>query len=281
MLDRRRHRAHEQRGGSRNRPDQQPGLRLRPPAPHSARRPTPSRRCDLAELRLGRGGVRQLAVAAQPARRVRGRRRQSVTVLASSGDGGTTNTMKQPVRTRADPVSRASSWPASDPLVTGVGGTYLCTDPGTGLGVDTPIHRRCQMYRQPRRREIGWIDSGGGFSTIFRATRATRTCCRPGAPAFPAEPNMRGVPDIAYQASATTGVSRLHHAAAGRRQRPDLRQRPCSTGWYAVGGTSASSPQWAGLVAIADQVAGRTWPINPALYKVANDPASTRATSST
>ena len=45
-------------------------------------------------------------------------------------------------------------------------------------------------------------------------------------------------------------------------------------GWYAVGGTSASSPQWAGIAAIADQVAGRDLGnINPALYQVADNAA--------
>ncbi len=49
---------------------------------------------------------------------------------------------------------------------------------------------------------------------------------------------------------------------------------PRSTGWYVVGGTSASAPQWAGLIAIADQVAGRNLGyINPALYEIANNPA--------
>src|SRR6185312_12806813 len=37
------------------------------------------------------------------------------------------------------------------------------------------------------------------------------------------------------------------------------------TGRYDIGGTSLSCPQWAGLVAIADQ-------INPALYKLAANP---------
>jgi len=45
----------------------------------------------------------------------------------------------------------------------------------------------------------------------------------------------------------------------------------CSTGWYDIGGTSLSCPQWAGLVAIADQLnGGGLGLINPALYKVAN-----------
>jgi subtilase family serine protease len=57
-------------------------------------------------------------------------------------------------------------WPASDPLVTGVGGTYLCTNPVTGNGVDsTDPPTTCQ--NNPGVREIGWIDSGGGFSHVF------------------------------------------------------------------------------------------------------------------
>jgi len=51
------------------------------------------------------------------------------------------------------------------------------------------------------------------------------------------------------------------------------------TGWYDIGGTSLSCPQWAGLVAIADQLNkakyGQTGLglINPALYKLASQPA--------
>ena len=48
---------------------------------------------------------------------------------------------------------------------------------------------------------------------------------------------------------------------------------PCSTGWYIIGGTSAGSPQWAGLVALADQIKGHPLGyINPALYQIAHDP---------
>jgi subtilase family serine protease len=47
---------------------------------------------------------------------------------------------------------------------------------------------------------------------------------------------------------------------------------PCSTGWYVVGGTSSSSPHWAGLIAIADQMAGHDLGyINPALYQIAHN----------
>src|SRR5579864_3749964 len=66
-----------------------------------------------------------------------------VTVFASSGDGGTTNTMKTPVKNGVNggsptPIPYPSViWPASDPLVTAVGGTYLCTNATTGTSVDS------------------------------------------------------------------------------------------------------------------------------------------------
>src|SRR5215471_3759526 len=59
-----------------------------------------------------------------------------VTVLASSGDNGTANTSFTPVKNPTVFPFPTVEWPASDPLVTGVGGTYLCTDPITGTGVD-------------------------------------------------------------------------------------------------------------------------------------------------
>jgi hypothetical protein len=48
---------------------------------------------------------------------------------------------------------------------------------------------------------------------------------------------------------------------------------PCSTGWYDIGGTSLATPQWAGLIAIADQLnGGGLGLLNPVLYEVASDP---------
>src|SRR5439155_17291233 len=98
----------------------------------------------------------------------------------------------------------------------------------------------------------------------------------PGAPG--PNNNMRGVPDVAYQASSRTGVLTyltepdFRGESSGGLHCPD--GQPCSSGWYVVGGTSASSPQWAGLIAMADQIAGHDLGfINPALYQIADDPA--------
>ena len=186
-----------------------------------------------------------------------------VTVLASSGDGGTSNALKTPTKNPNLIPYPSVIWPASDPLVTAVGGTYLCTNPVTGTGVDStdpPVN--CQS--NPGVREIGWIDSGGGYSIIF-ARPAFQNTLPPGSTyvgssvgAPGPNSNMRGVPDIAFQASARTGTL-VYDSVDG--------------GWFIVGGTSCSAPQWAGLVAIADQIAGHDLGyINPTLYQLAAGP---------
>ena len=190
-------------------------------------------------------------------------------MLASSGDGGSANSKKTPVKNPSTVPYPTVNWPASDPLVTGVGGTYLCTNPVTGAGVDSadpPVN--CQA--NPGIREIGWIDSGGGLSHIF-ARPSYQDSLPAGSTPIGA---MRGVPDVAFQASSRTGVL-VYDTAPGDAQSglgcPS--GNPCSAGWYVVGGTSASSPQWAGLVAIADQLAGHgLGQINPTLYQLATGP---------
>src|SRR5438270_1844352 len=89
-----------------------------------------------------------------------------VSVFASSGDGGSTNNMKEPVKKPSVIPYQSVIWPSSDPLVTSVGGTYLCTNAVTGAGVDSvspPIN--CQTA--PGDREPAWIASGGGYSIAF------------------------------------------------------------------------------------------------------------------
>ncbi|WP_269938136.1 S53 family peptidase [Arthrobacter sp. HY1533] len=198
-----------------------------------------------------------------------------VTVLGSSGDGGSANPPKAPV---AGPKAGAPfpfptvEWPASDPLVTGVGGTYLCTDPTatSGRTVDSLVPpAACQ--NNPGQAEVGWTFSGGGFSHVF---------ARPGyQSALPAGSTpigaMRGVPDIGLQASAGTGALVYLSLPPDGQGGLMCGSVPCSTGWYDIGGTSLSCPQWAGLVAIAAQMnGGGLGLINPALYKLGANPAT-------
>lgn len=206
----------------------------------------------------------------------------NVTVLASTGDGGTTNTYKEPVKNPAPIPYPSVIWPASDPLVTAVGGTYLCMNAETGLAVDS-VSPPAQCQKNPGVREIGWIDGGGGYSIVFPKPSyqdnlppgSTFVGSTPGAPG--PNSNMRGIPDIAYQASSRTGVLvyMTDPATRGAGAGCGGQAPPCQTGWYVVGGTSSGSPQWAGIVAMADQAAGHDLGyINPLLYKLASDPAT-------
>jgi subtilase family serine protease len=206
-----------------------------------------------------------------------------VTVLGSSGDGGTANAMKSPVGQGGSLIPFPTvEWPASDPLVTGVGGTYLCTDPAASTNqarttyIKTGIGAKCgsATFNAAHAAEVAWTFSGGGFSHVFARPSYQAGTLPAGSTPIPAA--SRGVPDIAFQASAATGA--LVYLSLP----PDGNGSNISnltTGWYDIGGTSLSCPQWAGLVAIADQLNkakyGQTGLglINPALYKLASQPA--------
>ncbi|MGZ4143186.1 MAG: S53 family peptidase, partial [Actinomycetota bacterium] len=189
-----------------------------------------------------------------------------VTVLASSGDDGSAGIKITPVHVGGTllPVPTVG-WPASDPLVTSVGGTYLCTDPNNTttrvLDASDPPQPRCSQGQE----EIGWIAAGGGFSHIFSKPDYQNVLPAGSTPIG----SMRGVPDVGYQASATTGI--LEYLSLP----PDGDgSNVGDTGWYDIGGTSIGTPQWAGLVALADQMAGhRLGLINPTLYSIASNPS--------
>jgi subtilase family serine protease len=196
-----------------------------------------------------------------------------VTVLASSGDGGSSNDNKQPVGQGGSTIPFPTvGWPASDPLVTGVGGTYLCTDPNSITtrvvdSADPPVN----CTSNPGQAEVAWIDAGGGFSHVFTKPAYQNVLPDGSTPIG----TMRGVPDIALQASSRTGALVYTSLPPDGNSGLICGASPCSTGWYDIGGTSLSSPEWAGLVAIAAQVNGRgLGPINTALYKLAANPAT-------
>jgi subtilase family serine protease len=157
--------------------------------------------------------------------------RKKITLLASSGDQGAA----QPT---CDGTSffKAASTPASDPNVTGIGGTRLDAD-----GVTGAYHGET-VWNEPDFASAG----GGGFSVKFRTPAYQR----------PRHLPSRGVPDVAYNAAIIGGVLAVWSSSG---QGADL--------VFRFGGTSAGSPQWAGLIALADQLRhGRVGAINPALY---------------
>ncbi|HEX6676554.1 MAG TPA: S53 family peptidase [Actinomycetes bacterium] len=204
-----------------------------------------------------------------------------VTVLGASGDTGTANDKKTPVGRGGSTIPEPTvEWPASDPLVTGVGGTSLCTDPTNVVSrvvdnSDPPP--ACQAPQALGQAEIVWsrpeggVATGGGFSHVF-ARPAYQGVLPAGSTPIPS--GQRGVPDIAFQANSRTGALVYISLPPDGNSGLICGSSPCSTGWYDIGGTSLSTPQWAGLVAIAAQIhGGGLGLINTALYDIAANPA--------
>jgi subtilase family serine protease len=134
------------------------------------------------------------------------------------------------------------SMPASDPLVLGVGGTALAAASPGGA------------YQG----EMAWNGSddasGGGYSSLFPRPSYQDDVARARA--------TRGVPDVAANAYSATAMA-LEFS--------DGEFRPAT-------GTSASTPLWAGVIALADQQAGQPLGfVDPAIYAVARGPAYRRA----
>jgi subtilase family serine protease len=168
--------------------------------------------------------------------------RHHVTVLASSGDTGATNFQLN----LSDLYTfRVNSWPSSDPLVTSVGGTMLTLDDnGNRLQPDVVWNDL---------NTVGGGAGGGGMSAIFeRPDFQNRVKKVTG--------EMRGTPDISLSAAVDGAVVFYHTFLPSDAQ-------SARGPWHIVAGTSEASPELAGIVAMADQVAGqRLGNINEALY---------------
>lgn len=156
---------------------------------------------------------------------------QGQALLAASGDDGAYDT-----GSRTDGLTVDD--PASQPYVTGVGGTTLQTKSPGG----------------PYLSETTWYNSstsatGGGVSTQW------------GVPTYqqpvPAIPSGRTVPDISINADPNTGYAIYVQG-----------------GWTTYGGTSAAAPLWAGLTALVNSRRaalglGRVGFLNTAIYQIA------------
>ncbi len=111
------------------------------------------------------------------------------------------------------------NYPAMSPNVLAVGGTVLTVDSaGNNLG------------------ESGWSGSGGGISAYesqpaYQSSVVTQSS------------TMRTNPDVAYASLITNSGYPVY----------DTFNNPPSSPWSLTGGTSAATPQWAALIAIADQ----------------------------
>jgi subtilase family serine protease len=177
--------------------------------------------------------------------------RHHVTVLAASNDNGVTGPM--PPLGQYFYQHRVVEWPASDPLVTAVGGTQLHLNAsGQRISPDTAWNDTWNpavvalLHTTPPVP----LASNGGLSAIF-----SRPWYQDDVRGIVGD--HRGVPDVSMSAALSGGVL-TYESFPGN---------SASHGWGSGGGTSEATPEFAGIVAIADQYAGRRLGlINPALY---------------
>ncbi len=176
--------------------------------------------------------------------------RNHVTVLAATGDDGATDASN--VAGTLLYTHPVVGWPASDPLVTAVGGTQLALlTTGERTQADRVWNDSVNYaLNNALSGSPGPVASatGGGLSTVF--ARPSYQDSVAGVVG-----DHRGVPDISMSA-ACSGLVNIYLSTPG-----------LPAGWYVVCGTSEATPLFAGIVALADQVAGHSLGlINPALY---------------
>lgn len=161
-----------------------------------------------------------------------------VTVLASAGDTGSTNyDLDGNLLT-----TPALGFPGSSPLVTSVGGTTLNADTDGNYLSETVWNEGLEHGA-----------TGGGISQVFGEPLYQRLLPRPTQKLLGGH---RGIPDISWNADPVTPIL-IYLSFLGAD----------GAGYYAIGGTSAGAPQWAGLVADLNTLIRR--PIgflNPYLY---------------
>jgi subtilase family serine protease len=175
-------------------------------------------------------------------------RAERMSVFAASGDDGAA----EPDCDGDGGYFLSASTPASDPLVTAVGGTHL------NAGFRTGAYESETTWNDSGNPGGDFGASGGGFSTVY-----PRPLYQQGI----ATHGTRGVPDISYSADIAGGVL-VAWDPSGQRT---------GSAFYLFGGTSAGAPQWAGIAALADQAAHRRLGfLNPALYAIAASPAADR-----
>ena len=163
-----------------------------------------------------------------------------VSAFFATGDSGVANVDKQGATYPFPTVTV----PTSSPDVVAVGGTQVDGAP--------PM---ISSY-QP---ESTWNDccgsDGGGYSSVFAEPPFQS------AASIPDPSGARGMPDVSYNAAVVTSV--LIYESFDPTTAP---------GWTPIAGTSAATPQWAALDALANQADGPLGLLTPRLYQVYEGP---------
>ncbi len=185
---------------------------------------------------------------------------EGISIIFSSGDNGDEI---------ANTGHRQTDFQASDPMVTAVGGTALAVTKSNGYGFEQGwgTGKSSLVNGKWSPSSPAYLYGGGGGTTHLFAEPAYQKGVVPSSLAnYFGEGPHRVVPDVAMVGDPNTGF------LVGQSQTfPDGSIKYSE---YRIGGTSLSSPLFAGVVAVADQVhRGSLGFLNPKLYSLAGSAA--------
>ena len=210
---------------------------------------------------------------------------QGQTVMAASGDQGSTACYGDTNLTTAQQEATVVNYPASSAYVTGVGGTEIA--PGDGAGNSTywqsssgsDVTNSAKQYIP----EVVWNDddpsfglsaSGGGTSSLV-----ARPTWQKGVPGIPSG-SMRLVPDVSFYSSPGAPgylycTSDTNSWGSGQTSSCTSGFRDSASGLLTVaGGTSFATPIFAGMMALLNEN-GNYWTgsgeVNANLYALASN----------
>lgn len=171
---------------------------------------------------------------------------QGQTIVAAAGDSGSEDCYGDGSTPRN--TGLAVDDPASQPYVTGVGGTTLQRSPRTET-----------VWNEFARQEGA---GGGGISSQWTLPSYQSTAA--------AGTSGRNVPDVSADADPETGYAVYYTCPSGSSP------LTCTSGWQTIGGTSAAAPLWGAITALADasglgncSASSPLGFLNPSLYQVA------------
>jgi subtilase family serine protease len=180
---------------------------------------------------------------------------EGIGLTFSTGDDGDESANTQNGKPVAD-------FEATHPMVTAVGGTSLAVTGANAYGFETGWATGLSALGPFK---LGWkptppgdflYGAGGGVSSVF-----AQPAYQAGVVPASVTTKRRAIPDVAADGDPNTGM------LVGETQTfPDGAVR---YGEYRLGGTSLSSPLFAGIMALADQRAGHALGfVNPRLYQL-------------
>ncbi|QNI37157.1 protease pro-enzyme activation domain-containing protein [Edaphobacter albus] len=209
---------------------------------------------------------------------------QGQTLVASSGDSGSTECARYSAATTAQQQALSVSFPASSPYVTAIGGTQMA--PGT-FGANAGTYWQSAgsldltgslLTYVP---EVAWNEGttsrisagGGGISSYY-----PRPNWQSGVPGIPSGSN-RLLPDVSFQSSSKSPGFILCTsdpflvAESGQSSSCNNGLKGSNGSYTTAGGTSFAAPIFAGYLAILNQSKNATGlgNINPTLYNLASN----------